>query len=238
MNWEALAYGVAAAAANILGAVAVTSRTGWSMRALDGLIAFAAGFLISVSIVDLFPASISVVGPGAPAVVLAAFVLVHLTQHTIGRHFHFGEETHEVSQIVSTSALVGLLMHTFVDGVAVASGLRVGTGLGALVFVAVLLHKFPEGLAISSLFLAAGAPRSRAILAAAALGASTILGVLLTDALLLLRLYGLAISAGVTLYVAAANLVPELQRRSGLRIPISFVAGCGVYFAARTVAVG
>ncbi len=238
MNSKALAYGAAAAAANILGAVAVTSRTGWSLRALDGLIAFAAGFLISVSIIDLFPASISVVGPAAPAVVLAAFVLVHLTQHTIGRHFHFGEETHEVSQIVSASALVGLLMHTFVDGVAVASGLRVGSGLGALVFVAVLLHKFPEGLAISSLFLAAGAPRSRAILAAAALGASTILGVLLTDALVVLRLYGLAISAGVTLYVAAANLVPELQHRSGLRIPISFVAGCGVYFAARTVAVG
>lgn len=84
MNSEALAYGVAAAAANILGALAVTSRTGWSLRALDGLIAFAAGFLISVSIVDLFPASISVVGPAAPAVVLAAFVLVHLTQHSIG----------------------------------------------------------------------------------------------------------------------------------------------------------
>src|SRR4029077_14603820 len=147
-------------------------------------------------LLDLFPESIAVAGRLAPVVALAAYVLVHLTQHTIGRHFHFGEETHSVSELVSVSALVGLLMHTFVDGVAVASGLRVGTGLGALVFIAVLLHKFPEGLAISSLFLAAGASRQRAVLAAASLGAMTLAGLLLTDHFEFLRSYGLAISAG------------------------------------------
>ena len=231
-----LVYGIAAALANVLGAVAVTSRATWSLRALDALLSFAAGFLIAVSLVDLFPKSIEVAGASAPAVALGSFVLVHLTQHTIGRHFHFGEETHKVSELVSMSALVGLLMHTFVDGVAVASGLRVSASLGLLVFIAVLLHKFPEGLAISSLFLAAGARRRAAILAAAALGLSTIAGVLLTDHLELLRRYGLAVSAGVTIYVGASNLVPELQDRPGVRIPLSFVAGCGLYFAARSLA--
>jgi ZIP family zinc transporter/zinc and cadmium transporter len=100
----------------------------------------------------------------------------------------------------------------------------------------VLLHKFPEGLAISSLFMAAGAGRKRAIGAAAALGASTLLGVLLTDHLSFLKTYGLAISAGVTLYVGASNLVPEFQDRAGWKIPISFVAGCGLYFVARVLA--
>ena len=231
-----LLYGIAAALANVLGAVAVTSRATWSLRALDALLSFAAGFLIAVSVVDLFPKSIEVAGALAPVVALASYVLVHLTQHTIGRHFHFGEETHSVSELVSMSALVGLLMHTFVDGVAVASGLRVSSSLGLLVFIAVLLHKFPEGLAISSLFLAAGARRRTAILAATALGLSTIAGVLLTDHLALLRQYGLAVSAGVTLYVGASNLVPELQDRPGVRIPLSFVAGCGLYFAARSLA--
>ena len=208
MTRPELLYGFAAAAANVLGAVAVTSRATRSLKALDAMLSFAAGFLISVSLIDLFPDSIVVAGRVAPFVVLIAYVLVHLTQHTIGRHFHFGEETHSVSEIVSVSALVGLLMHTFVDGVAVASGLRVGTGVGMLVFIAVLLHKFPEGLAISSLFLAAGAGRTRALLAAAALGAMTILGVLLTSQVSFLRTYGLAVSAGVTLYVGASNLVP------------------------------
>jgi ZIP family zinc transporter/zinc and cadmium transporter len=231
-----LAYGFAAAAANILGAFAVTSRATRSVRALDATLSFAAGFMLSVSLVDLFPASIVVAGRLAPIMALGGYVLVHLTQHTLGRHFHFGEETHSVSEIVSVSALVGLLMHTFVDGVAVASGLRVSSGLGALVFIAVLLHKFPEGLAISSLFLAAGASRSRAVLAAASLGVTTLAGLLVTDSFEFLRSYGLAISAGVTLYVAASNLVPEFQDRPGFRIPVSFVAGCGLYFVARSFA--
>jgi len=231
-----MAFGIAAASANVLGAMAVAWRATWSVRALDAMLSFAAGFLIAVSVVDLFPHSIAVAGSIAPLIVLAAYVLVHLTQHTIGRHFHFGEETHSVSELVSVSALIGLLMHTFVDGVAVASGLRVSNGLGALVFVAVFLHKFPEGLAISSLFLAAGARRSRAVLAAAALGATTILGVVLTDHFAFLQTYGLAISAGVTLYVGASNLVPEFQDREGLRIPLSFVAGCVLYLAVRSLA--
>ncbi len=235
MTRPELLYGVAAALANVLGATAVISRVHWTLQALDALLSLAAGFLISVSLVDLFPDAIRVAGIAAPGVVLLSYVLVHLTQHTIGQHFHFGEETHAVSHTVSVSALVGLLMHTFVDGVAVASGLQVGTGLGALVFIAVLLHKFPEGLAITSLFLAAGASRGKALLAALALGVTTIAGLLITDQWSFLRTYGLAISAGVTLYVGASNLVPEFQARPGFRIPVSFVAGCALYFAARTV---
>jgi zinc and cadmium transporter len=233
-----LLYALAAAAANLLGAIAVTFQARWTMRAFDAILSFAAGFLISLSLIDLFPGAIAKAGTRGAIVALIAYVLVHLTQHTIGRHFHFGEETHEVSGIVSVTALVGLLMHTFVDGVAMASGFRVSEGLGAIVFVAVLLHKFPEGLAISSLFLAAGASRARAIGAALALGLTTIAGVLLTDYIGWLREYGLAVSAGVTLYVGASNLVPEFQRKRGVRIPASFVGGCVLYFVARAIAIG
>jgi len=238
MTREVLWYALAAAAANLLGALAVTSRIQWTVRAFDAILSLAAGFLISVSLVDLLPGAIARSGTEGAIVALVAYVLVHLTQHTIGGHFHFGEETHQVSSVVSMTALIGLLMHTFVDGVAMASGVRVSQGLGAIVFVAVVLHKFPEGLAISSLFLAAGASRRRAIGAALALGLTTIIGVVMTERIGMLRDYGLAISAGVTLYVGASNLVPEFQDKKGLRIPASFVAGCGLYFIARSLAVG
>ena len=235
MSGTELAYGLSAAAANIIGAIAVTSGRRWSVAALDRMLAFAAGFLISVAFVDLIPGAITQGGTGAAITALIAYLLVHLSQHTLGRHFHFGEETHAVSKLVSRTALVGLLLHTFVDGVAVASGLFVSSAVGALVFAGVLLHKFPEGLAISSLFLAAGAPRMTAIMAAAALGVATILGVAMTDAIRPLQANGLAISAGVTLYVGASNLVPEIQARGGWATPLSFIAGCGAYFAARSV---
>ncbi|MEX2178093.1 MAG: ZIP family metal transporter [Gemmatimonadaceae bacterium] len=225
-------YGLSAAAANIIGAVAVTSGRRWSVHALDRTLAFTAGFLLSVAFVELIPEAIARGGRTAAATALLAYLAVHLTQHTIGRHFHFGEETHAVTPMVSRSALVGLLLHTFVDGVAVASGLLVSETVGALIFVGVLLHKFPEGLAISSLFLAAGARNRTAIAAAGALGVATLLGVALTGQFAPLQEQGLAISAGVTIYVGASNLVPELQARGGWGTPISFMAGCGAFFAA------
>ncbi len=235
MSGVAIAYAISAAAANIVGALAVTSGARWSVLALDRMLAFAAGFLLSVAFVDLLPEASARGGTTGAAVALASFVLVHLTQHSIGRHFHFGEERHSVAPGTSGSALIGLLLHTFVDGVAVASGLLVSKAVGVLVFTGVILHKLPEGLAISSLFLAAGSSKRAAIGAAAALGVATILGVALTGQIAGLQTYGIAISAGVTTYVGASNLVPELQKRGGWETPISFVAGCGAYFLARSV---
>jgi len=232
---DGLPYVIIAAAANLAGAVAVTWRRQWSVMAIDTMIAVSAGFMMAVTITDIFPEAIARGGESAAAIVLLGYLLVHFTQHTLVKHFHFGEETHEVSPMVSVSALVGLLLHTFVDGVAIASGFHVSHSLGMLVFVAILLHKIPEGLAISSLFLAAGRRRREALLAAAALGAATILGFALTESVGALAQYGLPLAAGVTLYVAASNLVPEFQSKSGWRLPFAFFAGCALYFGVRTV---
>lgn len=235
MSAFALWCAVAAALANVAGAAALTWRKRWGVRALEGMIALSAGFLIAASLTDLFPEAIERGGHTAALVALAGYLLVHLTQHTLATHFHFGEETHEVTEATSHTALAGLLLHTLVDGVAIASAFGVSESLGLLVFVAILLHKFPEGLAISSLYLAAGAPRRRALQAAIALGVATILGVLLTGALGVLQTHGLALSAGVTLYVGASNLVPEFQSKEGWRLPAAFFLGCGMYLAARVV---
>jgi ZIP family zinc transporter/zinc and cadmium transporter len=230
----ALGYALVAAAANVVGALAVVSRRRWSVHALASIVALAAGFMLSVAMLELVPEAIERGGAiHAPAWILGSYLLVHLTQHTLAPHFHFGEETHEVTRMVGASALIGLLMHTFVDGVAIASASSVSASLGFLVFVAILLHKLPEGLAISSLFLAAGASRRAALAAAAALGAATIAGVVLTSELETLGRYGLALSAGVTLYVAASNLVPEFQRKGGWRSAGWFFGGCAIYAVAR-----
>jgi ZIP family zinc transporter/zinc and cadmium transporter len=236
MTHARILYAVVAASANLVGALAVTSRARWSLRALDGMLAFAAGFMIAVGLIDLLPEALARGGQSAAVVALGGYLAVHLTQHVIGTHFHFGEETHHVSGAVSVAALGGLLLHTFVDGVAVAAGLNVGGAVGALVFVAVVLHKVPEGLAISSLFLAAGQGRRRALLAAAALGVATIAGVVLTDHVAALRENGLALAAGVTLYVGMSNLVPEFRARGGWHLPLAFLGGTGTYFLARALA--
>lgn len=230
-----IAYALLSALANVAGAVAVAGQARRGMLLLDALIAIAAGFMISVGLTQLVPEAIARGGASAPVIMLAGYLLVHLTQHTLATHFHFGEETHRVTTAVSSSALAGLLMHTFVDGVAIAAGFAVGQELGLLVFVAVVLHKLPEGLAIASLFLAAGQPPRVAVAAAGALGLATLLGVAVTEFVGPLARHGLPLAAGVTLYVAASNLVPEFQARRGWRLAACFFGGCGLFALASWV---
>jgi zinc and cadmium transporter len=235
MMRSAFIFTIIAALANVAGAAAVVSRSRWSVPALEKMIALAAGFMVSVALLDLAPEAIAQHGDNAALLILAGFLLVHLTQHTLVPHFHFGEERHEVGRGVGMSALAGMLLHTFVDGVAIASGFGVDPKLGLIVFVAILLHKFPEGLAISSIFLASGATRERAMIAGASLGIATILGAVLTSVSAPLEAYGIPLAAGVGLYVAASNLIPEFQAKRNWAVQGSFFFGCALYFLARNL---
>jgi zinc and cadmium transporter len=223
------AYALLSALANVTGALAVAGRARRGMQLLDALIAVAAGFMISVALTQLVPEALARGGSSAPIVMLVGYLAVHFTQHTLTSHFHYGEETHKVTTAISMSALAGLLMHTFVDGVAIAAGFTVGPELGLLVFLAVVLHKLPEGLAIASLFLAAGQPPRVAVAAAGALGLTTLIGVAVTNLVAPLATHGLPLAAGVTLYVAASNLVPEFQSKRGWSLAVYFFGGCGLF---------
>jgi zinc and cadmium transporter len=229
----ALVYALVAASANVLGALAVVRHARKSLRVIEHSVAFGAGFMLAVCLIEIIPEALARGGATAPLLVLAGYLAVHLTQHTVTPHFHFGEETHTVNAVAGSSALVGLLLHTFFDGVAIASAFLVGRELGLLVFVAITLHKLPEGVTISSLMLAGGRPARAAIEAAGLLGIATVAGVLLTDHLGFLVSHGLALSGGVTLYVAASNLVPEFQGKPGWRLPVAFFAGAGTFYLTR-----
>ena len=232
---SALLYALVAAAGNVLGALAVTRRAVRELRVIELLVAFGAGFMLAVAIVELLPAALPRSGASGPALVLVGYLAVHLTQHTVTPHFHFGEETHTVSSVAGTSALVGLLLHTFFDGVAIASAFLVRSELGIMVFIAIFLHKLPEGVTISSLMLAGGRSGGRAVGAAGLLGVATLLGVVLTEQMGFLVQHGLALSAGVTIYVAASNLVPEFQDKRGWKLPAAFFAGAAVFFLTKVI---
>jgi ZIP family zinc transporter/zinc and cadmium transporter len=235
---NALAFGVLSAGGVLLGALAVVGRRRASLQVIDHGLAFGAGFMIAVVVASVLPEVFRGGSSTAPYLVLAGFLAVHLAQHVMTPHFHFGEETHAVPRAAGLSALVGLSLHTFFDGVAIASGFLVSPRLGAMLALAVLLHKVPEGVAISSLMLAAGQPRRRALAAAAVLGGATIAGVLVTGLLADLALHGLAVSAGMTLYVAASNLIPEFQAKRGWGRPVAFFAGALALLGLRQLLAG
>jgi ZIP family zinc transporter/zinc and cadmium transporter len=191
-------------------------------------VALGAGYMLAVAFLDVIPESVRLAGDSAFLVILIGYFLIHLFEHTIAPHLHFGEETHH--EIVShhhvgATMLLGLVIHTFFDGVAIASGFLVSNWLGVVIFVAIFLHKLPEGFTVASVVLASGQSRRNAILASGLLGVATLLGVLLTTLLESQLKYALPLSGGVTLYVAATDLLPEVNREPNWRMALLVFVG-------------
>jgi zinc transporter ZupT len=240
-----IAYGVIAAGANLLGGLLISVRR-VGQTTLRYLIAIGAGFMLAAVLLKIVPESIELWSGSAsgPMIwLLAGYLLIQLFEHTVAPHFHFGEETHEEAMLAHHAAVAGigaLMIHTFFDGVSIAVGFLVSFQLGVIIFVAIILHKLPEGFTVASMMLAAGGSRRRASIAALLVGLVTFGGVALV--LLFQELavysrpissYALPFSAGVTLYVAASDLIPEVNtREGGVKISFMVFAGVALFYAA------
>jgi ZIP family zinc transporter/zinc and cadmium transporter len=212
-----LALAAVAAVADLAGALIVTTAHKKGRVPLRFAVAVGAGFMLAAAFLRMVPETTTV--PHAFLFLLIGYFGVHLFEHTVAPHFHFGEEVHEDALLrpsVGYLAVLGLGVHTLFDGVAIVAGFMKDWHLGIVLFLAVLLHKVPEGFTIGSIMLASG--RSPA----AALGAAALLGVLTLAGAVGTMLvgehaagYALALSAGVTIYVAASDLIPEVNREGG-----------------------
>jgi zinc and cadmium transporter len=227
-----LLLGLTAAAANVFGGAIIVQRH-WERSYLKYFVALGAGFMLATALVEVYPASLALRGKSAAFLVLAGYLIIHFFEHTVTPHFHFGEETHKEQFVHSHkgySVLVGLIIHTFFDGIAIASGFLVSNWLGWIIFFAIFLHKIPEGFTVASVMLASGRSRGIAWGASMLLGAATFAGVL---TMVLLRRevsFGLPLSAGVTIYVAASDLIPEVNREPGAGVALVVFLGVGLVF--------
>ena len=235
--WLSLTLGLVAGLADYLGGFLLVRRSP-SARALRYFVALGAGFMLSAAVLEMVPEGLNLNPRWAPLLILFGYCGVHLLEHTLVPHFHFGEETHHhefLSARTSYSVLLGLAMHTFFDGVAIGSGFVLSHWLGIVLFLAVFLHKIPEGFTIASVMLAGGRGRRAALNSALFLGAMTVLGVLVINLQPSWVRAGLPLSAGVTIYVAATDLVPEVNREPGIRMALVFFAGVVVFFLLRLI---
>lgn len=224
--------GLTAAAANVFGGAIIVQRN-WERRYLRYFVALGAGFMLATSLVEMVPESIELRGKAGALLVLMGYLIIHFFEHTVTPHFHFGEETHHdefVHVHRGYSVLLGLVIHAFFDGIAIASGFLVSNWLGWLIFLAIFLHKIPEGFTISSVMLASGRSRGTAWGASIVVGGSTLAGVL---TMAIFRHHvgaGLPLSAGVTIYVAASDLVPEVNKEPAMKMALLVFVGAALFF--------
>ena len=234
---QSLVFALVAASANVLGGYIVTSSK-WARKSLRYFIALGSGFMMGTVFLEMVPESF-LLTESAPVLILLGYLIVHMFEHTFASHLHFGEETHHdelADPVVGLSALVGMIVHTFFDGVAIGAGFLISSNFGLLIFLAVLLHKIPDGFTISSIMISSGHSSKSALAAATSLGASTLIGVFAVHLLGGSVAYALPLATGSTLYVAATDLMPEVNREKGVTMAMVVFAGMGLFLLIRTVA--
>jgi ZIP family zinc transporter/zinc and cadmium transporter len=235
MQKLSLILGAIAALADVAGGLVLVRARGVE-KYLRYFVALGSGFLMAVALLEMAPESFKMNPRLGPILVMAGYCIVHLLEHTISGHFHYGEETHHdefVSRRTGMAVLAGLSVHALFDGVAIGSGFVVSNWLGWLIFLAIFLHKAPEGFTMASVMLASGRSRTTAFYSAVGLAAATLIGVGVIEFAPGWLPYGLPISAGVALYVGASDLVPEVNREPGIRMALVFFAGVGAFLLLR-----
>ena len=254
---QVLLFGVLAASANVFGGLILfPSKLHSNYRnALRYVLALGAGFMLSVTLLEIFPETIHLwLESGTSAdvlykpmlLVVAGYLLTQFFEHTIAPHFHLGEEMHcedeehdhaALSSKVVYTAVAGLVVHAFFDGISIAAAAEVNTQVGLLVFIAIFLHKFPEGFTIGSMVLAADKGWPQVFGTTALVGVATLLGVLVIylagDVFGLTVAYALPLAGGVALYVSASDLIPEVNHHGGRKVLVSLsvFAGVALFFA-------
>jgi len=242
-----LLFGVAAGAANILGGLILfpAGLRGRYRGYLKYLLALGAGFMLAVTFFEIIPKTITIwqrTGGSSSeslsipmVLVLSGYLATQFFEHAVAPHFHLGEDVHTDELLPAKSAysaIGGLLVHTFFDGVSIAAASQIDVNAGLLVLIAVLIHKFPEGFTIGSVVLASGRGQREVLISTALIGLTTLFGIvlyyLIGSHLGFTVGYALPIASGVTLYVAASDLIPEVNHHGGRRPLISIFIFIGV----------
>ena len=195
----------------LVGGVVFLYKRSWSDFLEKHSVPFAAGVLITVSLVGLMPEAYEVVGEKTFVIVLLTFFAAYLFEHVFfGIHHHKEGGAYDYKGSVPL-VIVGDTIHNFIDGVAIGASFLVSPGLG---LITALLHEVPHEIGDFGILLRVGWSRPKIFIVNAISASMTIVGAF---ALLLFAgndvLIGslLAVSAGVFLYLGASDFLPHIE---------------------------
>jgi zinc and cadmium transporter len=214
------------------------------------LVSLSVGTLIGGAFLHLLPEAVEQNGFGVDMsiAILFGFIVFYLLESFV--HLHHSDLTqarrkpnndqqkddnkhalkhhHHHAYHLGIMNLVGDGVHNFIDGLVIAGSYFVSVPVGIATTIAVIVHEIPQELADFGVLLYSGLSRMRALFynlgsgLLAVLGA--IVGLLIGNRSEILVGYLLPFAAGGFIYIAAANLIPELQNEKGIKSSITQLA--------------
>jgi len=196
-------------------------------------IPFAAGVLITVSMVGLLPEAVHSFGEGAFVVLLITFFSAFVFEQFVCHLHHHDEHDHDVDSSSAFLILIGDTVHNFIDGVAIAVSYFITPGLGLITAISTFLHEVPHEIGDFGLLLKAGWKKKKILLVNIISSLMTVVGavlVVLIKPANSVTGFLLAIAAGLFLYLGASDFLPSIHMHSkrGKKNMLALVLGVAI----------
>ena len=218
---RSLAWAVGLTLAGSLGGVLVASALLFfndrlRVKLVPWLVSYAVGTLLGVALLVLLPEALTRLSPRTVLSSLLAGIMLFflLEKLVLWRHCH----THdcEAHGMAAPMVIIGDAFHNFVDGIIIGTAVRTSIPLGVSTALAVATHEIPQEIGDMAILLHAGYSRRKALVLNLLSGASAVLGALLAVFALewvpQVTEYVLSVAAAGFLYIAMADLIPDLHR--------------------------
>jgi zinc and cadmium transporter len=218
---RSLAWAVGLTLAGSLGGVLVASALLFfndrlRVKLVPWLVSYAVGTLLGVALLVLLPEALTRLSPRTVLSSLLAGIMLFflLEKLVLWRHCH----THdcEAHGMAAPMVIIGDAFHNFLDGIIIGTAVRTSIPLGVSTALAVATHEIPQELGDMAILLHAGYSRRKALVLNLVSGASAVVGALLAVFALewvpQATEYVLSIAAAGFLYIAMADLIPDLHR--------------------------
>lgn len=199
----------------LLGGVVFLLKRSWSSWLSAYSIPFAAGVLLTVSLLGILPESLEMLGETALTVVLFSFLGAYLFEEFFcSLHHHESGAYHSQLSTSVPLILLGDTLHNFVDGVAIAATYLIAPGLGVITTISTFLHEVPHEIGDFGILLKAGWDRKSILVVNVLSALSTIVGALFVlfftqnDAVLGILL---GTATGIFLYLSSSDFLPHIH---------------------------
>ena len=206
---------------SFVGVVVLLVRERLLRQLIPILVSFAVGALLGDALLHILPelSETGGVTSGIAFVMVGGIVAFFVLENFILWHHALNLSSRPVIHAVAMATMVGDGVHNFVDGAIIAGAFLANVALGTTTALAVALHEIPQEIGDLGVLVHAGVKPRRALqfnfLSGLTAVAGGVLTLLLADVVALARPL-LAITAGAFIYIAGADLIPELHRETNV----------------------
>ena len=239
MNILIITMAAIAGTATVLGAYCAKVLTKWTKRSIAPLVALAAGIILGTAVIELLPEAIEL-SQAWPYWLLGGFLLFFVLEKFVVAHACTAQGGKGHEHISSRTAVLGIGLHSLVDGLLIGLGFEVSTAVGIIATLAVFTHEFPEGIFSYTLLAHGGVEEKKALRYSWLIALATPVGAIVT--LLLINNWSsstigslLALTAGNFTYIATVDLIPETNKASALSSIMLVVVGIMSVYVLKTV---